>query len=98
MKGLKNKKKKKKAACLWGDKSDVVGSYLEMLWINFVINMSCTQVLYRYWNRWPREAPSIIGSAEGQTGWSFEQSGPVKDISLHGRGVELGDLCKSLPI
>lgn len=33
-------------------------------------------------------ADFIIGSVQGQAGWSFEQSDLVKGVPAHGRGVD----------
>jgi len=47
-----------------------------------------------HWNRLPRETGCpITGSIQGQAGCDFEQPNLVKDA----RGVELGDLQRSLP-
>lgn len=38
-----------------------------------------------------RAAVSASGSVQGQFGWGSEQSGLVKDVPPHGRGLELDD-------
>lgn len=47
-------------------------------------------IKYVLWNREAVDARSL--EVQGQTGWGFEQPGPLKRVPAHGRGVGLYDL------